>query len=286
MKLVNHVEGRNLINTAQNGFRLVEERNTDDHIISLAELYNYHKSHKSPLFVAFIDFSKAFDGVPRQALLATLQKSGINKRLYEAIRSLYRKTSARCKVNGVISRSFEIHKGVAQGCPLSPTLFAIYINSLLEKVNQTNLGVDLKDGKIPISALAYADDIVLLAESEENLQSLINIAHNWCNKWGMKANVEKCGIQAIGVNKEIIEKIQIKWGNEIFAVAPDYKYLGLYFEPDMKWTKHTQKIYGAALGKLDKLNYNLKSAYLGLNIKKHLYEESIKIYDSKWSTEI
>ena len=82
----------------------------------------------------------------------------------------------------MISRSFEIHKGVAQGCPLSPTLFAIYINSLLDKVNESNLGVDLKDNQNPISVLAYADDIVLLAESEANLQSMINIAHTWCEK--------------------------------------------------------------------------------------------------------
>ena len=275
-KLVNHVESNNLIHTSQNGFRLVEERNTDDHIISLTELYDYHKCHKSPLFVGFIDFSKAFDGVPRQALLATLQKTGINKRLYEAIKSMYRKTTAKCRVNGVISRSFEIHKGVAQGCPLSPTLFAIYINSLLERVHDTGLGVDLHDGQEPISALAYADDIVLVAESQENLQSLINIAHEWCEKWGMKANVAKCGIQAVGVNKNIMDQIQIRWGDAFFPLTPQYKYLGLTFEPDMKWTKHIQKIYGSALGKLQKLNFSLRNSNLGLSLKRHLYEENIR----------
>ena len=203
-----------------------------------------------------------------------LQQSGINNRLYKAIKAMYRKTTAKCIANGTESRDFEIHRGVAQGCPLSPTLFAVYINSLINNIENLQNGVDLQDGKDPIGILAYADDIVILAESAEELQRSINVAHAWCQKWGMRANVEKCGIQTYGVQKDA-PKPKIQWGQTYFPIADHYKYLGLNFEPDMKWTKHTKKIHDAATGKLQKLSFLLKNKNLNYELKKHLYEENI-----------
>jgi len=134
----------------------------------------------------------------------------------------------------------------------------------------------MKDGQDTIGILAYADDIVLLAESNEELQRSIDEAHKWCNTWGMKANVEKCGVQAFGLPKNT-QTPKIKWGNFLhFPLAKDYKYLGLSFETDMKWTKHTKKIHDAALGKLNKLKFLFRNKRLNYKLRKHLYEENIR----------
>ena len=69
-----------------------------------------------------------------------------------------------------------------QGNNLSPTIFGIYINSLLTELKPSGIGVKVYEGEI-INVLAYADDIVLLADKESDLQKLLVIVEEWCNKW-------------------------------------------------------------------------------------------------------
>ena len=186
IRLSNHLEQNNLLDTTQNGFRMVEQRNCEDHVFSLSELCRFSKAHKRPLHIGFIDFKSAFDAVPRNALMYQLTQLGIEKNLYDAISGLYQHTEAQALANGVKSDTFEIERGVAQGCPLSPTLFAVYINSLLIKIKNSGLGTDIDGFKL--GALAYADDIVLLADSPDDLQKLTNICQQWCTDWGMNAS--------------------------------------------------------------------------------------------------
>ena len=61
---------------------------------------------------------------------------------------------------------------------MSPTLFGLFINDLVAEVNKQNLGI--KVGNLQIAILLFADDIVLMAESEQKLQSLLNVVHKWC----------------------------------------------------------------------------------------------------------
>ncbi len=82
--------------------------------------------------------------------------------------------------------------GVKQGDVLSPTLFAIYINDLALEIKHAAIGVRLDD--LTVGALLYSDDIVLLAESESDLQSLLNIVYSWCSKWRLKINKDKTQI--------------------------------------------------------------------------------------------
>ena len=271
-KLIEFVESNNLINTAQNGFRVVDHRNCDDHVFCLTELSTFAKYSRTPLHTCFIDFSKAFDSVPRNALLARLADLGIDTKLYHAIESMYRKTSAQALANGVKSRTFNIERGVAQGCPLSPTLFAIYINTLIDQIQASGLGMKIDDTG-NLSILAYADDIVLVAENKHDLQEMVNIAYNWCEKWGMKANIAKCGIFSIH-DKDA--DTDINWGQTTIPVVSDYKYLGVTFDNKLNWEKHINKIHGAAESKRKKLDYVFNNSNISLQLKLQMFEENIR----------
>ena len=75
-----------------------------------------------------------------------------------------------------------VNQGVAQGCTLSPTLFLIYINGLLnEIVKCPELGVKFSKNKM--SGLLFVDDFAGLAETGPALQSLIDIVHNLGKRW-------------------------------------------------------------------------------------------------------
>ena len=156
----------------QNGFRAA--RSCIDHIFTLVIILRYRKSQGKSTFISFIDFKKAFDSVDRHLLLYKLSKIGIVGNIYFAISSLYSSPKSRVILNDLATDWFECPIGVKQGDTISPTLFAIYINDLAEELKDSGLGVEL-DSDFQIASLLYADDIVLLSETEGDLQSLLNI---------------------------------------------------------------------------------------------------------------
>ncbi len=89
---------------------------------------------------------------------------------------MYSHPIACVKVNNIVTDWFNISIEVRQGDSLSPTLFGLYIND----VKALNLSINVDD--IIISILAFADDIVILAKNEKDLQDILNHVENWCNK--------------------------------------------------------------------------------------------------------
>ena len=88
---------------------------------------------------------------------------------------------------------FEVQQGVAQGCSLSPILFSVFVNGLLKEVEQAGLRVELSDGST-VGGMLFADDFVGVSNSEGELQRLINVAHAYCCKWRLKANMSRSAV--------------------------------------------------------------------------------------------
>ena len=83
-------------------------------------------------------------------------------------------------------------QGLKQGCGLSPALFSIYINDLAAEINALHCGIKFDNNEVSI--LLYADDVVLISESEDGLQNMLNTLNNWCNKWRLAVNESKTKI--------------------------------------------------------------------------------------------
>ena len=106
---------------------------------------------------------------------------GVNGKFYMALKSVYHKPIACVRLNELHTNWFPTSSGVKQGDALSPTLFAIYINDLAKEIKALNCGI--RCGNEMISILLYADDIVLLSPSEDNLQRMLSYIDDWFNKW-------------------------------------------------------------------------------------------------------
>ena len=105
----------------QNGF--MEKRRTDDNVMILHTLFQkYVVKNKTKLYTAFIDFSKFFDSINREALYYKLIKSGITGNVYKIIKSAYSASTYCIKTEFGITKCFASSSGVKQGCTLSPTL--------------------------------------------------------------------------------------------------------------------------------------------------------------------
>ena len=104
-------------------------------------------------------------------------------------------------------------------------LFSIFINDLAKELTESNLGISLS-GSLVVSTLLYADDIVLLADNEENLQLMLNITETWCNKWRLEVNLTKTNI--LHVRKQSLNRSDFTFylGEKVVEYCSDYKYLG------------------------------------------------------------
>ena len=116
--------------------------------------------------------------------------NGINGSTYLLLKEMYKRTMNSVRVNDLLTPDFKSKMGSRQRDPGSPTHFNVDINGLLGELKSSKLGVDIGDGD-PICVLAYADDVVVLAELEEELQSLLSIVDKWCKRWHLAINPEK-----------------------------------------------------------------------------------------------
>ena len=123
-----------------------------------------------------------------------------------------------------------MNSGLKQGCTLSPALFNIFINDLIKIANQGILF-----GECKLNALQYADDLVLVAESPEMLQSLLNVLGQWCMDNYMSINPNKTKIMHIRHPRKEISNKKFHCRGKTIDYIDSYKYLGIIFTEHLSW---------------------------------------------------
>ena len=208
----------------QNGFR--KDRSCQDQLHTLTSVIEVRKKLGKDTFAAFIDFSKAYDKINRQKLWQCLEDLGVPNRFVKTIQSLYNDVKCSVRVNGILTDWFKVNVGLKQGCTLSPLLFNIYVNSLIEKVENEEIGIDVGSNKV--SMLLYADDIVLLSESQGKLQKGLDVLYEWCKSKHMTVNAEKSKVMHFRKGPSVIQcKGPFAYGQSELEIVSQYKYLGL-----------------------------------------------------------
>ena len=132
-RLLKYVTDKKILSKKQLGF-LARNRTSDAHIIihNMIRKYCHRKGQK--IFCSFIDFSKAFDTIPRDILFTKLKGHGITGNFFNVIKNIYSNDKACIKMQSRITKPFEINTGVRQGCVLSPLLFNIFMADLAKKI--------------------------------------------------------------------------------------------------------------------------------------------------------
>ena len=139
----------------------------------------------------FIDYEKAFDNIQRQILFNILKSRHIPDTLLKAIVDIYTKSKILIKFNNKLSKSVEINKGVRQACPLSPTLFNIYLGEIITKWQKQDItGIKLSKHQ-QLSTLLFADDQVIIADREDNLQRAAHKLNQTITEYGLTICVQK-----------------------------------------------------------------------------------------------
>jgi hypothetical protein len=251
--IYNYLDKNNILTNRQGGFRPGHST-----VTSIAELTNAilnATNDGETTVAAYVDFSKAFDTVNHDILLRKLTKIGITGKTHDWIANYLTNRMQRTKVNGMISEQRPVTCGVPQGSVMGPLLFLIYINDLVDFLQDTDIGL-------------YADDTVIYASHKEEAEARLKLNNKlakldiWCNKNKISVNFDKSKVvvygkkRIMGVSQQpqppttligdgtddshIATEITI--GQNPLQQLDSYKYLGVILDDKLTYTKHIQSV--------------------------------------------
>ena len=145
----------------------------------------------------FIDYAKTFDCVDPNKLWKIWKEMGIPDHLTCLLRNLYAGQEATDRTGHGTTDWFQIGKGIYQGCILSPYLFNLYAEYIMRNAGLEEAQAGIKIAGRNINNLRYGDDTTLIAESEEELNSLLMKVKEESEKVGLKLNIQKTKIVAV-----------------------------------------------------------------------------------------
>ena len=161
-------------------------------VASLKKQESFRKTSTS----ALLTYPKAFDSVDHNKLWKILKEMGIPDHLTCLLRNPYASQEATVGTGHGTTDWFQIGKGVHQGCILSPCLFNLYAEYIMRNAGLEEAQAEIKIAGRNISKLRYADDTTLMAESEEELKSLLMKVKEKSEKVGLRLNIQKTKIMA------------------------------------------------------------------------------------------
>ena len=139
---------------------------------------------------------------------------------------------------------FDILNGVRQDDPLSPSLFSLYINDLAKHLKEN--GPTLNFYNLSINCLMYADGMVLIAETGEQLQKLLDLMYVWCKKWRLKVNKGNTKVVHFGPQRRKRSKYEFDYDGEKLESVSNYKYLGVILDGHLKFDSCARSLAEAA----------------------------------------
>ena len=151
------------------------------------------KVHKLPLYMVFIDYSKAFDCVSHNEMWETMKRMGFPKHLIDLTCRLYEDQESAVRTSSGDSEWFGIGRGLRQGCILSPSFFNVYSEDIMREALEDFEG-GVKFGGVKITNLRYADDTTLICSSRQELMDLLRRVKEASEKKGLLLNTKKTKI--------------------------------------------------------------------------------------------
>ena len=244
----------------QTGFR--KGRGTIHQIANICWIIEKARVPES-IYFCFIDYAKAFDYVDHSKLWKILKEMGIPDHLTCLLRNLYARQEATVRTGHGTTDWFQI-EGVRQGCILSPWLFNLYAEYIMRNAGLEEVQAGIKIARRNINNLRYADDTTLMAESEEELKSLLRKVKEESKTVGLKLNIQKTKIMAFGpINSWEID-------GETVETVSDFIFLGSKITADGDCSHEIKRCLLLGRKVMTNLDRILKSRDTTLPTKVHL----------------
>ena len=150
---------------------------------------------------------------------------------------MYAETKNVVRIKNHNTKEFWAVRGVRQGCPLSPTLFNIYVAGLEEELRKGQAG-GIVVGERKVWLLTYADDIVLMADREEELKEMLKRFKKFLKETKLELSTEKTKIVVFDKRKNKRRQRKWKWGERELEEVDEIRYLGYILQKNGSYEKH------------------------------------------------
>lgn len=214
----------------QAGFRA--DFSCEDHLLTITLLAEVMMERQQPLWVAALDFQKAFDTISHQAVRKALGKQQIEAVYIQVLQEMYSDQTARISTCEK-SRSFEIKRGVKQGDPISPALFNAVVEQVMRKLQPKwrakGYGISLQTGqRETLTNLRFADTILLIGMSLKQVSEMLTDIAKATGEVGLGLHMGKAKLLSNGIGRMTTSR-KVTVLNKEVEVLPPWKataYLG------------------------------------------------------------
>ena len=220
------------LNTTPNQFGFKHGLSTELCIFSLKQCIEYYRSLSSPVYLCYLDASKAFDRINHGRLFIKLMEKGVPSIVVRLFCMWYCTQEFCVQWGTALSHGFNVSNGVRQGGILSPYLFNVYIDDLSKGLASLKVGCNFNG--VSVNHLVYADDTVLLGASPTALQQLINFCADYAESNEIFYNLKKTKCMCIRPKcmKNLYFPTLYLLGKPVKVVTSE-KYLGAFISDDL-----------------------------------------------------
>ena len=176
------------INHRQKGF--VPTDGCSSNVKVLQHAIPFRQRNGKGVNVVFLDLAKAFDTVVHNSIWDALLDHQVPREVVEGVQQIYGHAITKVKVGLHSTNAIRILSGVKQGCPLSPLLFDLVMDELLERLQSQGIGIQV--GGQQIAVMAFADDLVLVTEEVSHMNIALHECGRFFNQKGLRVNFNKC----------------------------------------------------------------------------------------------
>ena len=203
----------------QHGFR--PQRSTETAIQDLTYDIKFCISSKTPFYVCFVDFEKAFDCISRKKLMLKLSKLGCPSQILAVFTDIYKDTQIQVRLSDSFTRKIKQTRGVPQGDRSSPLLFSNFFADLSNYLENARWTV-----------IFYADDLALGSNDSQKLRNAINKLSLFCDHNDISVNIEECGtsipkcraqqadILPQKCSPNLYEMLRLPWSRAFYQTQP------------------------------------------------------------------
>jgi hypothetical protein len=273
-RLNSWIKTKKKISEFQAGFQ--QGKSSLDHVFVLNSMVQIQLLKKKKLYACFVDLSQAFDSPDHNRLWTVLLKLGVSAKFVRVFSYLYAYACAKVRSADGVTGPIKIMKGVLQGESASPSIFNLFLEDIVNRLENSNIaGIKLQ--LVIVHILLYADDMVIVAPSQETLQMKISVVSRFLKERGLQINFGKTKIVVFRRAGNVCISDRFFWNGSQIEVVKSYTYLGITFHSSGKFNlassefvKKGLSAQGAALSTVKRLKL------FNLNISIKLYNSIIR----------
>ena len=279
------LESADFFGDIQTGFR--RDRRVEDNLFILGRLREVAEIEGRDVVLCFLDLQKAYDRVSREKLWEKMRDYGFGEEDVNLLSKLYEGGKVKVEWGAVSTEWIDTKGGVRQGCPRAPTEFNIYLQELGDRVDE--LGIGFRCGRVTVSVLMYADDVVLVAENSRDMKAMLREVDRVAQEYGLAFSMDKSKVLRWG-KSEVTEDWSLGGGS--IEQVKNVKYLGVWvngegagrigdYDLRMKEVGRTVGMLKYAGGRSGAREWLLREGWKGVGVPRCMYGGAVLAWGDK-----